>query len=116
LEKALRDEAAEEEEEDPEDAEEEEPLQELQQQMAAAQLATSANAGSAKAEGDKGLKKPRKKKGVLSLQNLVQARLGRVIQNHGNRGHDSLEDAIAARDLVHLHVMQTEDNMLEAMQ
>jgi RNA exonuclease 1 len=47
---------------------------------------------------------PQKKKssgpGNLSLKTLVKKRLGRDIQMGGRRGHDSLEDAIAARDLV----------------
>jgi RNA exonuclease 1 len=39
--------------------------------------------------------------GRLSLKTLAKERLGRSIQMAGNKGHDSLEDAIAARDLVH---------------
>jgi RNA exonuclease 1 len=47
--------------------------------------------------------KPKRRKGCgeLSLKALAKERLGREIQMAGNRGHDSLEDAIAARDLVH---------------
>ncbi|KAK7179575.1 hypothetical protein DPSP01_003661 [Paraphaeosphaeria sporulosa] len=50
--------------------------------------------------------KPRKRKGGdLSLKTLVDKRLGRKIQlGEGTTGHDSLEDAIAARDLVHWHI------------
>ncbi|KAF2703979.1 hypothetical protein K504DRAFT_485452 [Pleomassaria siparia CBS 279.74] len=39
--------------------------------------------------------------GNLSLKNLVKKRLGREIQMSTKVGHDSLEDAIAARDLIH---------------
>jgi len=51
-------------------------------------------------------KKPRKLKGSgdLSLKTLARTKLGREIQNAGKAGHDSLEDAIAARDLVHWHI------------
>jgi len=45
--------------------------------------------------------KKRKGSGELSLKTLTKERLGREIQTAGNRGHDSLEDAIATRDLVH---------------
>ncbi|EEH41042.2 hypothetical protein PAAG_03328 [Paracoccidioides lutzii Pb01] len=48
-------------------------------------------------------KKP-KGMGKLSLKSLAREKLGREIQSRGNRGHDSLEDALAARDLVHWHV------------
>ncbi|PGH01444.1 hypothetical protein GX51_05251 [Blastomyces parvus] len=43
--------------------------------------------------------------GTLSLKTLARERLGRDIQNAGNKGHDSLEDALAARDLVHWHIV-----------
>lgn len=50
-------------------------------------------------------KKPRKKGGDLSLKGLAEVRLGRKIQlGDGTTGHDSLEDAIAARDLIHWHI------------
>jgi RNA exonuclease 1 len=51
-------------------------------------------------------KKPKKRKGGdLSLKALADRRLGRKIQlGEGTTGHDSLEDAIAARDLVHWHI------------
>lgn len=39
--------------------------------------------------------------GLLSLKTLVEKHLHREIQTGGKSGHDSLEDAIAARDLVH---------------
>lgn len=42
--------------------------------------------------------------GPLSRKGLVLRRLGRPIQMSGNKGHDSLEDAMASRDLVHWHV------------
>ncbi|KAK4124702.1 hypothetical protein N657DRAFT_680637 [Parathielavia appendiculata] len=40
----------------------------------------------------------------MSLKALVMKRLGRAIQV-GKKGHDSLEDALAARDLIHAHIM-----------
>jgi RNA exonuclease 1 len=43
----------------------------------------------------------RKAPGNLSLKSLVSKRLDRNIQSDEKTGHDSLEDAIAARDLVH---------------
>ncbi|KAK3689739.1 ribonuclease H-like domain-containing protein [Podospora appendiculata] len=39
----------------------------------------------------------------LSLKALTKRKLGRAIQV-GKMGHDSLEDAVAARDLIHFHV------------
>lgn len=41
---------------------------------------------------------------VLSLAGLVELRLDRKIRAGRNVGHDSLEDALAARDIVHWHV------------
>lgn len=50
-------------------------------------------------------KQKRRKGGDLSLKSLTEKRLGRKIQlGDGTTGHDSLEDAIAARDLVHWHM------------
>ena len=50
-------------------------------------------------------KKQRRKGGDLSLKSLADVRLGRKIQlGDGKTGHDSLEDAIAARDLIHWHI------------
>lgn len=48
-------------------------------------------------------KKKKKPKGTgdLALKTLLKRYLGRDIQMQGNLGHDSMEDAIAARDLVH---------------
>ncbi|KAK4232796.1 hypothetical protein C8A03DRAFT_19987 [Achaetomium macrosporum] len=40
----------------------------------------------------------------MSLKALAMKRLGRAIQM-GKKGHDSLEDALAARDLIHTHVI-----------
>ncbi len=40
----------------------------------------------------------------MSLKALTMKRLGRAIQV-GKNGHDSLEDALAARDLIHAHIM-----------
>lgn len=51
---------------------------------------------------------PKKKKakgsGALSLKTLTMLRWGQEIQTRGNKGHDSLEDAIATRDLAHWNV------------
>lgn len=44
--------------------------------------------------------------GGLSLKVLTLNRLNRVIQVKG-RGHDSLEDALATRDLLHWHIAHT---------
>jgi RNA exonuclease 1 len=46
-------------------------------------------------------RKGRKGSGALSLKTLAMVRLGRKIQASEKKGHDSLEDALAARDLVH---------------
>lgn len=43
--------------------------------------------------------------GRFSLRTLTKVKLGRDIQNAGKLGHDSLEDAIASRDLAHWHVV-----------
>ncbi|KAK8110629.1 uncharacterized protein PG998_007086 [Apiospora kogelbergensis] len=43
--------------------------------------------------------------GGLSLKKLTKERLGRTIQVSG-KGHDSIEDAIATRDILHWHVSQ----------
>ncbi|KAG5290411.1 3'-5' exonuclease [Histoplasma capsulatum G186AR] len=55
---------------------------------------------------------PRKKRnkgsGSLSLKTLARVRLGRDIQNADKKGHDSLEDALAARDLAHWHIANGE--------
>jgi RNA exonuclease 1 len=40
----------------------------------------------------------------MSLKALAMKRLGRAIQV-GKKGHDSLEDALAARDLIQAHIM-----------
>ena len=41
----------------------------------------------------------------MSLKALAKKKLGRTIQDGGNKGHDSVEDAVAARDLIHYHVV-----------
>lgn len=46
-----------------------------------------------------GGRKSQKGCGPRSLKTLALEKLGRVIQDAGNKGHDSLEDAIATRDL-----------------
>ena len=49
----------------------------------------------------------------LSLKALAKERLGREIQIKG-KGHDSLEDAIATRDLLHWHMsLRVERKQLE---
>ncbi|RMZ70506.1 rna exonuclease [Pyrenophora seminiperda CCB06] len=53
-------------------------------------------------------KKP-KGSGDLALKTLLKRYLGRDIQMKGNLGHDSMEDAIAARDLVHWMVKRRLD-------
>ncbi|EXA34177.1 hypothetical protein FOVG_14614 [Fusarium oxysporum f. sp. pisi HDV247] len=47
----------------------------------------------------------------LSLKKLAEERLGRVIQK--GRGHDSLEDAIATRDLLHWNVVRIIEGLTE---
>ncbi len=52
-------------------------------------------------------KRPKKRvkgSGTLSLKTLTWKRLKREIQTAGRKGHDSLEDAIATRDLAHWNV------------
>ncbi|KAF1912739.1 hypothetical protein BDU57DRAFT_541469 [Ampelomyces quisqualis] len=51
------------------------------------------------------VRKPRQ----LSLKSLAKLRLGRDIQTGGKKGHDSLEDATAARDLVHWSIMNPDE-------
>ncbi|KAF5594277.1 RNA exonuclease 3 [Fusarium pseudocircinatum] len=48
----------------------------------------------------------------LSLKKLAEERLGRVIQQ--GKGHDSLEDAIATRDLLHWNVLKLTGGLTEA--
>ncbi|KAK5995758.1 RNA exonuclease 3 [Cladobotryum mycophilum] len=56
-------------------------------------------------EGQEDTNKTPKKKGGLSLKALSLQRLDRVIQVKG-QGHDSLEDAIATRDILHWNVIK----------
>jgi RNA exonuclease 1 len=53
---------------------------------------------------------PKKKKakgtGDLALKTLLKKYLDTDVQTKGNQGHDSLEDATSARDLVHWMVMR----------
>ncbi|KAK3492048.1 ribonuclease H-like domain-containing protein [Neurospora hispaniola] len=53
------------------------------------------------------MKKMRGKRGEdgMSLKALTKKKLGRVIQDGGKKGHDSVEDAVAARDLIHHHIL-----------
>jgi RNA exonuclease 1 len=46
----------------------------------------------------------KKKGGMMSLKMLAKKYLDRDIQV-GKKGHDSLEDAVAARDVVHYNVL-----------
>ncbi|KAL5119958.1 hypothetical protein ACEQ8H_002056 [Pleosporales sp. CAS-2024a] len=55
---------------------------------------------------------PGRERSALSLKALTKSKLGRDIQNKGKAGHDSLEDAIAARDLVHCNVLELMGNQL----
>ncbi|KAJ4005957.1 hypothetical protein NW752_001204 [Fusarium irregulare] len=48
----------------------------------------------------------------LSLKKLAELRLQRVIQK--GKGHDSLEDAIATRDLLHWNVLRVVEGKAEA--
>jgi DNA polymerase III epsilon subunit-like protein len=45
------------------------------------------------------------KRKTNSLKNLAKRYLSRDIQMNGKDGHDSLEDAVAARDVVHYQVL-----------
>lgn len=60
--------------------------------------------------GDKTNVEPKKKRakgtGELALKTMLKKYLDRDIQMKGNKGHDSFEDALAARDLVHWMVMR----------
>jgi RNA exonuclease 1 len=49
-----------------------------------------------------------RKPGKLALKTLAKQYLGRDIQTNERKGHDSLEDAIAARDLIHWNVIHPE--------
>jgi RNA exonuclease 1 len=51
-------------------------------------------------------KKNPKGTGDLALKTLMKKYLGQDVQMQGKKGHDSMEDAIAARDLVHWMVMR----------
>jgi RNA exonuclease 1 len=53
-------------------------------------------------------KRTRSTPGRLSLKTLSKQHMGRDIQMAGNKGHDSLEDAIAAKDLVHWSIMHAD--------
>ena len=47
-----------------------------------------------------------RKPGSHSLKALAKKYLDKDIQTNGRRGHDSLEDAVAARDIVHWNVLR----------
>jgi len=57
-----------------------------------------------------GAKKKKKPKGTgdLALKTLAKKLLKRDIQMGGRLGHDSLEDAVAARDVVHFLISKLE--------
>ena len=57
----------------------------------------------AKINNTEGGRKRPKGSGPLSLKTLSKVKLGREIQT-GRNGHDSVEDALAARDLVHAYL------------
>jgi RNA exonuclease 1 len=60
-------------------------------------------------ESVESLEKPELKplpKAVLSLKDVTKRRFGRTVQE-GKAGHDSLEDALSARNLVDWHVRQS---------
>jgi RNA exonuclease 1 len=61
-------------------------------------------------QGTLAVPEPKKKKpkgsGDLALKTLMKKYLGKDVQMQGNKGHDSLEDAVAARDLVHWMIMR----------
>jgi RNA exonuclease 1 len=50
-----------------------------------------------------------RKPGKFALKTLTKQRLDREIQTNGNKGHDSLEDATASRDLIHWTVLHPEE-------
>ncbi|EEY17049.1 conserved hypothetical protein [Verticillium alfalfae VaMs.102] len=70
----------------------------------------SADAGKVDERKEK-KKQQSSQRGKLTLKSLAQERLGRQIQT--GRGHDSLEDAMAARDLVHWHVLRLLEQAME---
>jgi hypothetical protein len=56
-------------------------------------------------EAKNGEVQPVRRPGNLALKTLAKKYLDRDIQTKGKQGHDSLEDAIAARDIVHWNVL-----------
>lgn len=71
---------------------------------------SAADEKAVEATGDDKKAEPKKKRtkgtGELALKTMVKKYLDRDIQMKGNKGHDSFEDALAARDLVHWMVMR----------
>jgi DNA polymerase III epsilon subunit-like protein len=65
-----------------------------------------ATENSTTATGGEPKKKKAKGTGDLALKTLLKKYLDTDIQTRGKKGHDSLEDATAARDLVHWMVMR----------
>ncbi|KJZ72404.1 hypothetical protein HIM_08207 [Hirsutella minnesotensis 3608] len=76
---------------------------ELQAETAKAEKAEIAEQGDDQEPGQGG-EAAAKNEGGLSLKMLAAQRLNRAIQIKG-RGHDSVEDALATRDLLHWHVL-----------
>lgn len=68
---------------------------------------TTEKSPSTAADGSQQPKKFGKGDGPNSLRTLTRVKLGREIQTKGQIGHDSLEDAIAARDLADWHVLHS---------
>lgn len=65
--------------------------------------------GAADAETLKDKNEKRDQPGIsvsLSLKTLMKQCLEKDVQTGGRKGHDSLEDAVAARDLVHWQITQ----------
>ncbi|KAJ4380403.1 hypothetical protein N0V85_008757 [Neurospora sp. IMI 360204] len=58
-----------------------------------------------KKEEEEKKKRERRSREGMSLKALAEKKLGRVIQDGGKKGHDSVEDAVAARDLIHHHIL-----------
>lgn len=67
-----------------------------------------------KTEGDDKNAESSPQEGGLSLKSLTLKRLDRVIQIKG-RGHDSLEDALATRDLLHWHIAALPEGVREGL-
>lgn len=67
----------------------------------ACRILTEAGTGATTDQATKKTRGP----GTFTLKVMTKIKLGREIQIAGNRGHCSLEDAIASRDIAHWHVI-----------